>query len=117
MDKNRIAEGIKGIRPLLLDGFHLIEQAYVFDHGAEEVGDVYKVGDFLFVESLSPWRPNFQNAYRAFLAAKRHGDQLGDPSFSHAAANFRILFIFKKGDAVALQRNVRSRESGKRILL
>ena len=101
--QNGIADRIKSVGPLLLNGFHLIEQADVLEHGTQEVRHVGEIDDLVLLESFSGRRADIQNPNRAFLTAKRHRDQLGNPGFGHPAPDLGVLLVFKQGNAVILR--------------
>src|ERR1700752_4700440 len=100
MNENRIANGIEGIDPLLLDRLDLLKQVEVLDGGAQEIGDVDQIGQLILLEALSGKCADVYEADRAFLAAERYGDELRNSGLRHGMTDLKILFVLKSRDAM-----------------
>ena len=102
VDNNGVADGIEGVRPLLLDGFDLLEKIHIFNGGSKEIGDVYEISEFVLVKTLAGQHADAEHADWAFLAAKRHGNQPGNSGFRHLPADFDVLLFLEARDTVVL---------------
>ena len=68
MHQNRVADGIKCVSPLFLNGGKLFEETNILQGQSQQVGNVHQVGDFIFLEMLFASRADRDNSERSGLS-------------------------------------------------
>src|SRR5258708_12253189 len=90
MYENRIANRIKRVSPLLLNGRHLFKEPHILQRQAQKIGNVNQIRDLVTLKTNALKGAHGDNSDRPVFSRQSQRNALADPALFHPPALFSI---------------------------